>query len=154
VIDPSQFKALVIRPTLAGLELGGAAAENLLLGTALTESGLVWLHQLGAGPALGLYQDEPADHADLWQNFIARHADLRDRVRAQMTPEAPLEQLVSNLAYATAICRCHYRRAPDPLPAADDAARMAAYHKRFYNTAAGATDPAASIENFRRAIAA
>jgi hypothetical protein len=31
---------------------------------------------------------------------------------------------------------------------------MATYHKRYYNTAAGATDPAKSVEDFKRAIAA
>jgi hypothetical protein len=154
MIDPSQLKKFVIRPILAAIGFGGAAAENLLLGTALTESGLVYLHQLGAGPALGLYQCEPATHDDVWVNYLAGHSALKSKVMAMMTPDPPLHQLISNLAYATAICRVHYLRAPAPLPAAGDAAGMARYHKRFYNTAAGATDPAVSIESFRQAIAA
>jgi hypothetical protein len=149
-VDPSQFKALVIRPTLAALGLEGA--ENLVLGTALTESRLTYLRQLGGGPALGPYQCEPATHDDLWLNWLAYQFAAQAAVRLLMTSRPKLEQLVTNAAYATAICRLHYRRAPDPLPAANDAAAMADYHKRFYNTAGGATDPTVSVEHFRAAI--
>lgn len=152
--DPSQFKALVIRPTLAVLGLGGAAAENLLLGTALTESRLIFLRQIPNGPALGYYQDEPGDHDDIWANWIAYQPAAAAAVRSIMTTRPGLEQLITNLEYATAICRLHYRRAPPALPAANDAAGLAAYHKQHYNTAEGATDPTVSVEHFRVAIAA
>ncbi|MFT9325008.1 MAG: hypothetical protein ABF537_12850, partial [Acetobacter sp.] len=58
-LDLAQFKALLVSPVLGQLELGGNAAVNLLTGTALVESGLVWLRQNGGGPALGLWQMEP-----------------------------------------------------------------------------------------------
>lgn len=154
MIDPKQFRQLVIVPTLAQLGLGSIAAEELLLGTALTESGLMWLHQGGGGPALGVYQCEPATHDDLFNNFIAFRPDLASRLYPlRMSSLQPAFQLAANLAYATAICRIHYLRAPAPLPAAGDAMAMALYHKRFYNTAQGATDPHESVVNFQRAIA-
>src|SRR6266404_944519 len=140
MLDPTQFKEQVIRPTLMAIGLWSPSAEVLLLGTALTESGLVYLHQLHGGPALGLYQDEPADHNDLWKSFLPAWPHLTEKLQAMMTPESPLQQLVTNLRYATAICRIHYLRAKPPLPAASDAADLAGYHKRFYNTALGATD--------------
>lgn len=153
MIDPGQFRDYVIRPTLADIDLGGLAAERLLLGTALTESGLIYLHQLGAGPALGLYQCEPATFHDIWANFLAGRTPLEGHVRElSVAPEDPM-QLVTNLSLATAICRVHYFRAPAPLPDQRDAAGMAAYHKKWYNTVGGATDPTVSVANFQRAIA-
>jgi hypothetical protein len=153
MLDLMQFRVRVIRPTLAALELGGPAAENLLLGTALAESRMSYLFQAGGGPALGLYQCEPATHADLWANFI-EPTGLAPRVRGLMSDRPPLEQLVTNLAYATAIARLHYRRVREPLPAAGDAAALSRYHKRYYNTALGAADPLRNEPLFRQAIAA
>lgn len=152
MIDLKQFRDYVIRPTLALLNLGGAAAEQLLLGTALTESGLIWLHQMGSGPARGVYQIEPATHDDLWRNFLAFRQPMADLVAKLQTREPMLDQLITNLSYATAICRLLYYRHADPLPVAGDATAMAAYHKKIYNTAGGATDPTESVVNFQRAI--
>jgi hypothetical protein len=45
---------------------------------------------------------------------------------------------MTNLAHATAMCRVHDRRAPEPLPPAGDLEAQAAYWKAHYNTAAGA----------------
>lgn len=148
------FKARVIRPTLALLGLGdGPAAENLLLGTALTESALTYLAQLG-GPALGLYQIELPTHYDLFESFLK----FRPMLAAKIYPlrmsslDTPF-QLVANLAYATAIARLIYYRARDSLPDAADALGMALYHKAHFNTAAGASDPSRTVAAFARAIA-
>ena len=65
MLDPRQFAERVIRPALVKLRLQSPAAEALLLGTAVVESGLSALVQAGGGPALGLYQIEPATHADI-----------------------------------------------------------------------------------------
>lgn len=154
MLDPLQFRIRVIRPTLAALELGGPAAETLLLGTALAESRLTYLHQVGGGPALGVYQCEPATHADLWAGYIGHVDGLAPKVRGLMSDRPPLEQLVTNLAYATAIARLHYRRVREALPAAGDAAALSSYHKRYYNTALGAADPLRNEPLFRQAIAA
>lgn len=153
MIDIVQFRQYVIRPTLVHLGLGGLAAENLLLGTALTESGLMWLRQV-PGPALGVYQCEPATYHDLWANWLAGRKPLELLTRELMSGQDEWEQLVTNLAFATAICRLHYYRRPEALPAADDARGLAEYHKQWYNTPLGATDPKESVVNFERAIRA
>jgi hypothetical protein len=153
MIDLAQLRRFVVRPALEVLQLGGVSAENLVLGTALAESGCRWLHQVGGGPAIGLWQCEPATHDDLWV-WIAYHTDLAAAVRSLMTPQKRLDQLASNLAYAAAICRLHYRRVPAELPAAGDAAALSAYHKRWYNTPAGAADPVRNTPLFQQAIAA
>jgi hypothetical protein len=69
-----------------------------------------------------------------------------------MTPEAPDDQLVTNLAYATAIARLCYWRHSDPLPPVGDARAMAEYHKKLYNTKLGKTRVDQSTPLFEEAI--
>ncbi len=151
-MDPSQFRVEVVRPVLVHLGLHSAAAENLLVGTALHESGgLRWLRQLGGGPAFGIYQIEPSTHDDIWRNYLRFRPRLNDRVArlAAIEPTRP-EQLITNLAYATAIARVHYLRVPAPLPDADDLGGLARYWKRHFNTHKGAGTVAGFIESYRR----
>ena len=53
----------VVRPVLKVMDKWSEAAENLVLGTAAKESAMGQdLRQRGGGPALGIYQMEPATH--------------------------------------------------------------------------------------------
>jgi len=140
VIAPDHLREYVIKPTLEYIGLYSLAAENLLLGTAAQESKLgTYLHQREAGPALGIYQMEPATHRDIWDNWLAHRPELAGRVKQLIAPwPSPFsQQLVTNLSYATAMCRLHYRRVHDPLPPEDDIEALADYWKRHYNTSAG-----------------
>ncbi len=146
MLSPKDFRLCILRPTLQYLELWSEASENLLLGTALTESGLKWLKQKGGGPGLGLFQIEPITHEDVWKNYLGKSskAELKAKV-TWLTSRSPLDdQLVSNLAYATAIARIIYWRKPGALPAADDLDGLAKYWKDHYNTYLGA----GKIEHF------
>lgn len=132
----------VIRPTLKFIELHSDAAENLVLGTMAQESRLTYLKQLGAGPGLGLAQMEPATFFWLWNDYLPRRAALHDRVRELIgtwrhNVDLPSE-MVTNLAFAVAMCRIRYLAAPAPLPAADDVDGLARYWKKYYNTDQGA----------------
>ena len=150
MIDPRHFRELVIRPTLQNLGLWSPAAENLLLGTAIQESGLVYLKQIGGGPALGVYQIEPATHDDVWRNYLAFRQDLKRRAMDVSTNRwSGTPQLVTNLAYATAIARIIYRRVPEPLPPPGDIEGMGAYWKQYFNTPAGRGTAAQFILNYR-----
>lgn len=137
MLDPAQFRAGALRPALRRIGLWSPAAEALLLGTALVESGLVWLRQRGGGPARGLYQVEPATHDDIWDRFLAHRPGLAGRVGGLAAPQPRVEQLEWNLGYASAIARLVYYRRPEPLPAADDLEALAAYWKAHFNTARG-----------------
>jgi len=130
VIDPKQFRDLVIRPTLIEVGMHSTAAENLLLGTAIKESGLRFLRQHGNGPALGVYQIEPATHADIWTNYLK----FRPESRIQRRPDS---SLITDLAYSTVIARLVYWRRPEPMPDADDVEGLGAYWKQHYNTPLG-----------------
>jgi len=149
-LDPIQFRNYVIRPTLKLLDPAvpySLAAENLLLGTAIVESDLRWLKQRGSGPALGVYQVEPATHRDLLENYVHLGREpLRQLLYALATNWSPT-QLVTNLAYATAIARLVYRRSPRPLPAENDAAGLAKMHEVVYNTRLGAVGKTPALEN-------
>ena len=160
-MDARHFRRFVVRPTLEHLGLYSLAAENLLVGTAACESGLAWLKQGlrragdGEGRALGVYQMEPATHDDIERRWLRFRRALAARVAALAAP-APLpraRQLMTNLAYATAMARLHYRRVRAPLPAADDIAALAGYWKAHWNTLAGAGAPAQFIESYRRLAA-
>lgn len=143
-MKPAHFRHVIIRPTLKYLGLWSPSAENLLLGTALVESGLFYMRQHGGGPALGFYQIEPATHKDIEDRFLLldRNADLHSKVLALKAPvPSAQEQLISNLTYVTAIARLKYLMDPQPLPAADDVWQLAQYWKRVYNSELGRGHP-------------
>lgn len=151
MIDPRQFRELVIRPVLQASGLWSPAAENLLLGTALVESGLSWLKQRNDGPALGVYQMEPPTHDDLWLNLLRYKRDLRQKAVLWATSANPSpEEMIGNLNYATIIARLHYLRDPAPLPAADDVVGMARYYKRVWNTDLGKATPEQFVRNWTK----
>jgi len=160
MINPRQFRDLIIRPTLEYLDMGGLAAERLLLGTALAESRLSYLAQWPEGPAKGVYQIEEETEIDIWLNYLTYRDQLRDKVNALgcLFPSSILNkreghsQAEGNLYYATAMCRIHYRRVPEKLPDKDDAMGMALYHKKFYNSELGKADPEESVEFFHQVI--
>jgi hypothetical protein len=110
------------------------AAEELLLGTACQESQLRYVVQLAGGPALGLFQMEPATHDDIWDNFMA----YQPRVLQARIVRLKAQRMIGNLWYAAAMCRLHYYRVREPIPEVGDLDAQASYWKRHYNTHLGA----------------
>lgn len=154
-ISADHLRQHVIRPACEAIGLHSPAAEELLLGTACQESKCgTFLKQLGVGPALGIFQMEPATYKDLWANFLSGRPELAQKLR-WMAPDHDEQpphaaEMVWNLRYAAAMARVHYYRVKDPLPAAGDIAAQAAYWKRFYNTPKGAGTEAEYLNNWRR----
>ena len=135
----SQTLALVIRPALEKLSLWSLSAEELVLGTAIVESGLTYLKQHGDGPALGLWQVEPATHDDLYTNFLNYRPELGSKLMELRAAGLSLdENLATNLMYGAAVCRLCYYRKPDALPEAGDIEGQASFWKQHYNTIFGA----------------
>lgn len=138
-LDVGQVRTLVIRPVLQELELWSEAAENLVLGTAIHESRLKYLHQLGKGPALGIFQMEPFTHNDIWRSYLWGKP-LGTRVGNYVRPFSGIapdpKEMVWNLKYAAAMCRMHYRRVKSPLPE-NHPLELARYWKQYYNTVLG-----------------
>lgn len=146
-VNVPQFARFVVRPTLQSLGLDSLAARRLVVGTMLAESLGSFLDQIVGpddttlGPAVGLYQIEMATYNDLYKNFLSNQKRLAVYFALQKllaaVPEPPY-QLVTNLSYATAICRLIYYRRPEPLPDAHNLFSIASYWKKFYNTPVGA----------------
>lgn len=145
------FREEVVRPTLRFLDLLSPAAENLLIGTAAVESGFMRLRQAG-GPALGVFQIEPATHQDVWDNYLAFRPELASEVRSLASQhfyeDDPHRELIGNLFYSCAIARVIYLRAKPPLPHVDDVRALAEYWKAHYNTALGAGHPDQFVQHY------
>lgn len=152
----THLRTEVIRPCLRLLDLWSPTAEDLLVGTAVQESHCgSYLRQMGGGPALGIYQMEPATHDDIWAHFLAYRPRLATEVRRFLAPGvAAHEQLPWNLYYATAMARMHYLRRPERLPAYGDVRGYAAYWKAHYNTPLGKGTEAEFVANWARFRAA
>jgi len=101
----NQILTLVIRPALSKINLWSPSAEELVLGTAIVESGLTYLRQWGDGPALGLWQVEPATQNDLYTNFLQYRPELGSALIELRAPNLSMdENLATNLMYGVAIC--------------------------------------------------
>ena len=151
-LDLSQLKHEIVAPALAAIRFSSPDAISLVTGTALAESRGVYVKQLGTGPALSLWQMEPATHEDIWTNFLAYRADLRGRVSALLSSSGRLRNLLSNLDYGAAMCRVHYLRSPLAIPSTAEG--MAALHKSHYNSALGAANASENVALFALAISA
>jgi len=136
MINPVQFRDLVVIPACQQLGWLSDDAVNLLMGTAAQESGLVALKQYGNGPALGLFQMEPDTHLDIWQNYIKYHPETRAKVTEHLGYRHGIEALKYDMIYMAMMCRIHYRRVREPLPSG--ILGYAAYYKKYYNTPMGA----------------
>lgn len=138
-LDPTQLRQFVIRPALEHIGLWSPAAENLVLGTALVESKARFVRQI-RGPAISIFQIEPATYTDL-RRWLAARPELDAKVaalRSAMYPDnVSVYEMQGNLHYAAAMCRVFYRRVPEPLPGAANSLGMAKYWKVFYNTLLG-----------------
>ncbi|MBF0131041.1 MAG: hypothetical protein HQL75_00430 [Magnetococcales bacterium] len=151
-LNTFQLREYIIIPTLKQLDLWSLAAEELVLGTCIQESGLRLIKQQGGGPALGLWQMEPATHDDIWINFLQARGSLAAKVLGtDLTHNAG--RLLYDLRYGCAMCRIHYFRKDELLPAAGDLHGQAIYWKKHYNTIKGKGKPEEYIANWNRLTA-
>lgn len=152
-LDARHLREYVVRPALEGVGLHSPAAENLVMGTAAQETHLRWLRQI-RGPALGLWQVEPATYHDYLQ-FLSRSERKRLEERicnylGYVALPTSHERIISDLQLGAIMCRVHYLRIHDPLPAAEDIHGLGAYWKRFYNTHLGKGTVEQFVDNYGR----
>ena len=152
MFDRDQFREL-ITDVLQALDLASPVAADLLMGTAAQESRLgTYLRQNGKGPALGVFQMEPATERDLWDNYLVYNPVLVAKLTAACGVRGPGPHLRWNLAYQIAMARLHYRRVKEPLPATGDVLALAGYWKRYYNTTLGKGTVEEFEMNYRRLV--
>lgn len=148
-MTPEQLRVEVIRPVIKGMGLWSEPAEELLLGTALHESqGLKRIRQYQGGPALSYFQIEPATLYDLYDNFLKYRPEKRALLDHYQIPTLSLsENLIMNVAYATAAARLLYYRTPETIPEGLEA--QAALWKKYWNTSAGKGTADQYISHYR-----
>ncbi|HMX99609.1 MAG TPA: hypothetical protein PKL69_09125 [Agitococcus sp.] len=154
MIDNKQLRELIIKPSLDLLQMYSAEAEELLVFTCACESlGGTYLKQI-KGPALGIYQMEPATYTDIWQNYIKNHGMVVNLLTLNFAcHNMPLpERMIYDLRFATAMARLHYRRRKEPLPKATDIDGIWEYYKKFYNTHLGKAEKESSIKHYQKYI--
>lgn len=158
MINAEQLRLEVIRPTLEYLDSVipySIAAENLLMGTCAQESQMgTYIKQLGNGPALGIFQMEPATESDICANYLNFRDDMAREVNLLIPKfvEGDLRDLVGNLYYATAMARVHYYRVPEAMPLSDDVEGLAHYWKNHFNTKLGKGTVTEFVHNYNRYV--
>ena len=143
MLAADDLRTLVVRDTLKLLGDWSAAAENLLIGTAIQESGLG--NNLKSGRLLGIYHISPQTHQAVWDKYLINHPDLASRIRGLAGQRSflsnPHGELATNLSYATAIAWLVYKRHNLLLPEADNIEGLARiWHRHFHSKAAATVD--------------
>ena len=152
-LDARQLRDHVVKPALAALGLpGGLPMEKLVFGTACHESdGFRYIHQLGKGPALSLWQVEPATAKDALDRAPLRLAAVMTELAGGTAfPNGIISQLPGNLYLGAAMCRLVYYMKPFNLAILEDGNiwALAACWKRFYNSPLGAGTEGQFIRNW------
>lgn len=153
MLEPQELRAL-IKSTLTPMNLYSPDAEELLMATCAQESAMGTYRRQVGGPALGIFQMEPATFNDIFSNYLVFHPGLQADVcaLASTQPPRPVE-LVTNDNFAIAMCRVQYLRAPGSLPSMLDLNGLWSYYKLHYNTSQGAATQAEFYANYKKYVA-
>lgn len=127
-------------------------AIELLMGTCAQESHLgKYRKQIGGGPALGIFQMEPATFNDIVANYLNNRIPLKEKIlEIAGVREFNAKDLENNDRLATCMARVHYLRKPASIPAGLDG--QAAYWKKYYNTVLGKGTEEEYKANYKRFV--
>ena len=151
-IKPKQLRGL-ITDVLMYLDLYSEDAVELLMLTAAQESHCGTYIKQVRGPALGIFQCEPATAQDIYDNYLTFKPDLESLIDSvSLLDQTASEQfdLKANLVYQIAMARIHYMRDKQAIPSKDDMAAQAAYYKRVWNTPLGKATEEEALDNYYR----
>ena len=142
----------LIASVLKELNLHSDNAVNLLMGTAAQESHLGrYRKQLGGGPALGIFQMEPATFDDIVKNYLRYKPELAARIeRVARISRFKAEDIENNDLLAICMARVHYLRVREAIPS--DLEGWARYWKRYYNTPIGKGTEEEFIANYKKLV--
>lgn len=146
----------VIQPILKSFDLWSPEAENLLLAVCAQESHLGKYLVQDNGPALGIYQMEPATYEDIVINVICK--STRNWLYkiytyfGRMELLGNTEKLIYDLRYATLFARLQFWRYKAPIPAVEDLDGLFDYWKKYYNRNAEKGNKQQFIENYEKYV--
>ena len=126
------------------------AATELLMLTAAQETHLgEYLFQLGDGPAMGIFQIEPATYEDLFENYLTYREDLLGKLTDFNIHEGNWKlNMKGNLVYQVVIARLIYKRVKEALPDMNSPASMGTYWKNYWNTHLGKGTVQDAVANY------
>ena len=158
-MNSQQLYDYIIKPTheYMGGNYESKNANFLSLCTAAIESNCGYYIKQVGGPALGIWQMEPATHKDIYVNCDALHTvgvdnsevyDLLQGLRV-LAHIPGLGKSIQSPMYACAMARLKYSMDPKRLPDHNDIKEVYDYYKRIYNTPLGAS----TYDKFKSALA-
>lgn len=142
----------IINPACKELGLYSVDAAFLLLGTCAQESHLGKYRRQIGGPALSIFQIEPATEHDVWYNFLRYHPKFIPLMGDEMPEKLDNDLLFNNDIYAAKIARLIYYRVSEKLPDHNNVQEMARYWKKYYNTPKGKGTEAQFIKSYEKYI--
>ena len=153
-INKTQLRNL-ITTTLKQVDLHSPDAVELLMLTAAQESRCGDYIRQTSGPAIGVFQMEPATYNDMWHRVIPKDDGLQTKIlkAVGLTSIPPAERMEWDLKLAIIMARVKYKSIPAALPAANDLNGMAAYYKRYYNTELGAATVEEAMAAYKKLAA-
>ncbi|MCJ8293758.1 MAG: hypothetical protein MJK15_05060 [Colwellia sp.] len=150
-MNSQQLYDCIIKPT--HLYMGGnyesRNANFLSLCTAAIESNCGYYIKQVGGPALGIWQMEPATESDILINCDAiQRPDELGMLQSFGNEVSNVMWLTVCPMYACAMARLKYSMDVAPLPDSENIRAVYDYYKRIYNTPAGAS----TYEKFKQAL--
>lgn len=118
-----------------------SAVRLLLMISAHESGGFTHCKQVN-GPALGLFQMEPATF-DFVVEYLNRTGNF-PAISRNMKPE----RMVIDAEYAAAMARAYLWTIPEPLPEPDDFKGLAQYAKKYWNTELGKASAEKYLSDF------
>lgn len=155
MFDINQFRENILTPALEAIQFRDPNFRELLVFTCAVESaGGTYVKQI-KGPALGIFQMEPATYTDVWQNYILRKPDIVNLLSLNLGVNRmmPPQELISNLSFATVMAALLYKQRKAN-PTSSDADELWNIYKPLYNTVKGAAQKDASIKAYKKFIRA
>lgn len=159
MFEPDQFRQYITAVLTRFGEITGEHwmmeldAVELLMLTAAQETHLGRYLRQVRGPAMGVFQVEPATLADLIKNYLVYRPELSTALRLMGAKGIDAElNMVGNLAFQICVARLIYRRVPKALPDRKDVKAMAEYWKEYWNTKLGKGTVDEAIRNYNRFV--
>lgn len=140
MLPSKQLRELVIQPALHSIGLWSQEAEDLLVMICAHESnGGDYIAQI-SGPALGIYQMEPATYNGLWSKMRGteeKYMILGSKIlfACHFTGKPDVNEMVWNMKYATMMARVFFLPNREPIPI--DIEDLSRYAKKYWNTSEG-----------------
>lgn len=149
------FRNQIVIPALHTAGLWSKSSENLLVGTAMCESGLNSMIQEPSHIAASWFQIENATYQDCLR-YLNRYESqlIKERILSAcylFSFPQDYAVMVFNIRLATLIARIKYYMQPEPLPHADDSLGIYKYYKVYYNSNLGSAKEDRDLPIFKEA---